>query len=1632
MADEIKRCRAGTRGAVTKRIQSLKEAIDNCAHDEVAAGVERLQGLRQKLEKLDEKLLPLLDGDEVEEDIERAEQYIDSIVLVLQQAKTFLNCNNTTDSPGESNSSHVSLPKLNLPSFGGDIMEWLSFQDAFENMIISNKKLKNIDRFNYLKSQLKGVAADAVAGVLVTDANFTTAWDILKQRFGRKSVIIRAHIKHLLNLPQIIELNINKLRKFLTSVEVNVRGLASLGVTTDAYSIFLIQIILYRLPEEINRSWFRHDSNDDLGVDDFIKFLSRELVVYEHSDEFTSGQKSKSQSSGFSKPGISQTKVFTINNSNCKMCDKPYHKPNDCRYFMQLKPFSRYELIKQKRLCFRCFGDHLLTNCPHNFLCHCKKPHNKLLHYSTEKSSNDQSDVTIKMSLSNELNFLPIIKVPILTTHGVYDVKTLLDSGSQNTFINPEIVSRINYKTVASKRMKISCFGSHRISQCKIISFTSPLPNKSSININAIVDSKFTCNYSLNHEQFNKILDKQFHLKLSCCDTKDIGMIIGADHFWDFVTGETKKLTTGLRAINTVHGWTIHGRHSGGMNSDDEDESLCSFVETKEDSSTDIAKFWSLESIGLQDESSCPNEVALIHNHTNTLQYSDMRYFVQFPWVADRALCSNYFFESQLRLKNTLKTLVRCNLLQQYDAVLREYLKLGIIERVAEHGKVESRYIPHHPVVKDVGEKRKLRIVFDGSAAGKGEISLNDCMHAGPNLLPSLVGILCRFRLYRVAFCFDIEKAFLQIGLQESERCYTRFLWFENNLEENKLPTNEPVSFQFARVPFGLRSSPFLLNATIAFHLEKCNQRYPVACNLLKENMYVDDFIASVSSVAEKDSISSQAIEIFKQMGMSIHKEKGNLDKGITSVLGLSWQTDIDSFIFNIKVPIINTKREFVSFIGSLYDPLGFLSPWTISLKILCQDVWRSNIDWDKNLPDQFIKSLSQLHHRFNQIDTIKVPRGFFIESASIIDLIGYCDASNRAICCVFYIVVNNVSHLLIAKTRLLPINGLTIPRAELTAAFYLTKLLKTIKHELSVVKFNSIRLFSDSQVTLSWIKSPLSHKDVFVRNRVQSIKGLSSDKQWHFVPSENNPADCGTKFKTNFNAAAVTFWLSGGDHSLPIEAHHDESAKELEEECVTVLSSSTKKGSFPLMPSDLIDIGRFSKLSRCLRSICFVIRFCKRRNDELELSVEELERAKSIVIQQDQNQWFPEERSALLAGDPVHKSSKIFNLDPFIDNNGTMRSRSRLSDSNLSYNQRFPTILHSQSHLLLLILQDLHTDHYHAGLNFMLCEARKSYIFCKMRATIKRFINQCLKCRRYKLKPSSKPFAPLPPDRINDSARPFLNIGIDYFGPIVIPSRTNKLYVLLICCLQSRALHLELTESMSLDDFLKAMIRFQSRRGVPLLIRSDNARTFLSASKILEQKHNLTWKFSTPRAPWTGGVWERLVRVVKDCLKFAIRGKMVSFVDLETSLCKIESIVNQRPLTYVNTIDDQVAPLTPLMGLIPSANLATSPSEEAFDRKALLNCFDRNSALVRKFWQRWKNEYLSFLARGCPVNNTKNLSPGDVVLLGENAKREYWPLAKVLECFTGRDGNIRSVVLKCQGKVMRRPTKLCYNLEIN
>ena len=214
--------------------------------------------------------------------------------------------------------------------------------------------------------------------------------------------------------------------------------------------------------------------------------------------------------------------------------------------------------------------------------------------------------------------------------------------------------------------------------------------------------------------------------------------------------------------------------------------------------------------------------------------------------------------------------------LNAYDAIIKEQAEVGIIERVSElETPDKAHYLPHHAVVWNEAKTTKICVVHDASSKkGKGGVSLNDCLHVGPALSPLLYDILIRFREKRVVLVGYIENAFLNVEVKLRDRDCLRFLWV-NNVDSDQV---DPVVYRFCQVLFGVNCSPFMLNATLQYHLDAFAEIDPEFVRIMKRSFYVDDLVTGDKTTQASSKMHDKAKERLALGSFKLRKWLTNSD----------------------------------------------------------------------------------------------------------------------------------------------------------------------------------------------------------------------------------------------------------------------------------------------------------------------------------------------------------------------------------------------------------------------------------------------------------------------------------------------------------------------------------------------------------------------------------------------------------------------------------------------------------------------------------------------------------------------------------------------------------------------------------
>ena len=219
-------------------------------------------------------------------------------------------------------------------------------------------------------------------------------------------------------------------------------------------------------------------------------------------------------------------------------------------------------------------------------------------------------------------------------------------------------------------------------------------------------------------------------------------------------------------------------------------------------------------------------------------------------------------------------------------------------------------------------------------------------------------------------------------------------------------------------------------------------------------------------------------------------------------------------------------------------------------------------------------------------------------------------------------------------------------------------------------------------------------------------------------------------------------------------------------------------------------------------------------------------------------------------------------------------------------------------------------------------------------RQVVKSLVHECLKCRRQDARRTEQLMSSLPIHRLAPFLPPFAHTGVYFFGPMMVKvggrdRRHEKTWVCLFTCLNTRVVHLDLTNSLSKEAFMMCLSRFSSIRGKPLVIYSDNGLNFVGVERELREavtnlyeqgqtiKDEMTtrkieWHFSPPHGPHLGGVWQRLVQSCKRAMRTTVGRTIVTDQELATILYEVAALLNSRPLTHVSVDPDDPEPEIP------------------------------------------------------------------------------------------------------------------------
>ena len=400
-------------------------------------------------------------------------------------------------------------------------------------------------------------------------------------------------------------------------------------------------------------------------------------------------------------------------------------------------------------------------------------------------------------------------------------------------------------------------------------------------------------------------------------------------------------------------------------------------------------------------------------------------------------------------------------------------------------------------------------------------------------------------------------------------------------------------------------------------------------------------------------------------------------------------------------------------------------------------------------------------------------------------------------------------------------------------------------------------------------------------------------------------------------------------------------------------------------------------------------------------------------------------------------RDSKLISLSPFLDDMGIMRVGGRLGKSKtLPYDTRHPIILpNSDTEVVQSLIRHFHQKNYHCTQIETFFLLRQKYFLLGGRNTVKKVISRCWECQRASKQPQPQKMGELPEERVSIAA-PFATSGLDVFGDFSVThsGRGNKKrWVLLVTCFVTRAVALYPLPDMTLSSVINALVKMNCQYPSLKKIVSDNGSNFKGASREIREAREawneqeaveklgdigIEWTFGPAYCGSWGGVWERMVGIVKGSFKACLNNQILNTDSFDALCSGISGVVNRRPLTRASNSVDEMMVLSPAHFLYPYNYIAASssflpPIPDQGDH--LRSTWKILRYTLDRFWENFTKTYLILLIERQKWRKTTiPLKIDDVVLIHEEiTPRERWRLARIVDIVSENKSVPRTFRLK-------------------
>lgn len=1390
--------------------------------------------------------------------------------------------------------STVNYPDIPNPIFSGNTSDWPEFQDAFTRLIHQNIALDPIQKFHFLKLGLPPNCDKDIHLMPLSSQNYGTAWDLLVERYNIPRILHTSQMNTLFALPTITKERSEDLKQLLNIANVCVNELRRLDIPIDTCNHWLVYLLVTKLPKETHSKWESHlgSSKNIPTFKDFSAFLSQRIItvdVMENRTTVMQGALNTTKAIDHQKPNNStivskpnqrhqraERKTFHVTATQpkvdkCVLCGGA-HIIRKCPTFLAKDCFERKNIVDKHKLCLNCMsGAHYVNQCSSQRNClQCGGRHHTLLHFnfnanSTGNTGPNESNQRIQTCTTS---MIPTIKQPpkvLLATALIPVVNTvtgrklilraLIDQASEGTLITRKGANALGLRRTPMIT-DVDGVGNNSDVSTEYVSFA--LQSNLNENFETFVEMAFVVDRITSQLPSKQIIPHDWpHIRtLVLADptyfkVNHVDLLIGNEmHAAILLPDQRIGHPDHPVAQNSQFGWLLFGKTEPPASNKTPSSFTVRCHHTTVEAQLDslVRKFYDTEQVPEERTLSQEDKWFVDFFHRTTVRQPNGKYLVRLPLKTifdpnqtigrSKQISLNRFHHLERRLQR------KEGLMDRYTKGIHEYFELNQIlpstTTEDEHCtftqtnqfSVTSCVLAHHHVLKEDSLTTKLRIVMNASAKTSNGKSLNDILCVGPALQNELPAVILNWRLHEFVFTCDIQKMYRCIDMHHDDIPYQKILW------RNK--SGEIQEFCLTTVTFGTAPAPCTAIMVVHRIANDEKERYPLAENVLKHEMYVDDVQTGSHSIEQAIAIRDDVTGALASAGMELRKWASNTPALLESIpknhqcsstlldmnsdetiktLGMCWKPSDDVFKFTIKfdLPTTITKRTVLSTTARLFDPMGFIAPVVVASKMILKRIWNyhreleekekenenvdsSNIEktvkklgWDDPIPEPLSTEWQKFIAELPSIKQITIPRWINHSPGQSIQLHAFCDGSTKAYAANVYIRLESRegrihTHLIMAKSKVTPTQPLSMPRTELCGAELATRLAAWVKKNLRI-DFNHVPIYywCDATVVLHWIHGDITRWKTFVANRVSKILSHSSPNMWNHVITTENPADCATRGLTPSELATKQLWWNGPAWLVksPNEwPRFNNKAHTFDDD--TLEAKTNAIHVHVTIPTESI-VFHYSSLNTLIRITAWILRFrhnarkAKRNTRRYGLlSVIEMNDSRMRLVQLVQQEAFGKEMHLLRLKEFLPNSSKIRSLAPFIDENNILRVGGRLQRSNLPYEQRHPSIMPKNHHFTRLLIDHSHQVTLHGGVSLTLAHLRHQYWLLSSRQTVAVQLRKCVKCFRNKPETSNQMMGNLPFHRVNPPTRPFVATGVDYTGAIELKSskyRGNTIY---------------------------------------------------------------------------------------------------------------------------------------------------------------------------------------------------------------------------------------------------------------